>query len=200
MLTTPPSSQPQSQSDTTTTAAAPLLFTIHGSPISGRGAFAACDIPPHQVILREPPLLLVTAHTSLCTAFERLDDADKHLALGLCANEDRYKDGTPKIQAIWATNSFATQQGQGGLFPVSARFNHACRPGSNVDYYYDNQNNELVLKSGSQAIKKEQELTISYMLDASPAQLYAAYGFQCRCGYCPGLSNENLRKMLDNLW
>ncbi|KAH6609006.1 set domain-containing [Trichoderma cornu-damae] len=78
-----------------------------------------------------------------------------------------------------------------GLFPIAARFNHACHPQNNVDYCFDRGSNALtmVVREDTAA---GQELTISYGKHLSPQLLYLCYGFRCRCGCCKGLSDEEM--------
>lgn len=86
-----------------------------------------------------------------------------------------------------------------GLFPIAARFNHACHPVSNVVYHYDAEQDCLVLSVGEGDVAQGDELTISYGKEYTPLMLYTRYGFNCGCGACGGLSEEEIRE-LDPVW
>lgn len=78
-----------------------------------------------------------------------------------------------------------------GLFPIAARFNHACYPVNNVDYRFDHEDNVLTMMV-REDIAAGQELKISYGKKLSPELLYSCYGFRCSCGGCKGLNDEEL--------
>lgn len=78
-----------------------------------------------------------------------------------------------------------------GLFPIAARFNHACYPANNVDYRFDHDNNALTM-TVREDVAAGQELTISYGKNLSPELLYFCYGFRCKCGGCKGLNDEEV--------
>lgn len=78
-----------------------------------------------------------------------------------------------------------------GLFAVAARLNHACRPANNVEFHY--RAGCLVMHVEADIIREGDELKISYGPRRSPYQLWMQYGFQCRCGACEGIDDEELR-------
>lgn len=81
-----------------------------------------------------------------------------------------------------------------GLFPIAARFNHACRPSNNVRFEHDADQGCLRLVTVADTVHQGDELTISYGLDRLPYQLYRAYGFKCSCGACDGLSDDDVER------
>lgn len=94
-------------------------------------------------------------------------------------------------------SSFATRHGQAGLFAIAARFNHACHPGHNVDFAFDEAIGCLILTVRRTEIVAGQELTICYGKDRTPLMLYLWYGFRCFCGTCPGISKEKIARMTE---
>lgn len=92
-------------------------------------------------------------------------------------------------------SSFAMRGAKAGLFPIAARFNHACHPSQNIQYVWDEDCEVLALTVRVDHIPKDTELTISYGTDRTPAELYLWYGFRCRCGACSGLSDEALHRL-----
>lgn len=89
-------------------------------------------------------------------------------------------------------SSFKVGRCHAGLFPIAARFNHACRPNNNIEYRYDDG---LVLSVRVDHIEEGNELFITYAEDKSPATLFAQYGFVCECGACEGLSREEVAEL-----
>lgn len=86
-----------------------------------------------------------------------------------------------------------------GLFPIAARFNHACHPKRNVTYAFDPDSNALELSVQAELVAAGEELTISYGDRRTPSDLYLWYGFRCRCGACAGLSEADV-SALENQW
>lgn len=97
----------------------------------------------------------------------------------------------PHGRADWL-RSFTVGGRLAGLFPVAARFNHACFPGQSVDFIFDSKSRCLILTVCVAQIPAGAELRINYGKDRTPIELYMAYGFQCRCGGCSGLSDEEV--------
>lgn len=82
-----------------------------------------------------------------------------------------------------------------GLFPIAARFNHACSPLQNVAFAYNREKECLTLTVRAERITKGEELTISYGIGRTPAELYVWYGFRCHCGACSGLSDKEVARL-----
>ena len=78
------------------------FFEIGPSKIAGWGAFASRELRHGQVILREAALFTADS-TRLFKQYDQLRPEEKQVALSLHANS-LAKPGTPRIQAIWATN------------------------------------------------------------------------------------------------
>ncbi|KAH7133425.1 hypothetical protein B0J13DRAFT_101782 [Dactylonectria estremocensis] len=161
-------------------------FSVAESKIAGWGAFAIRDLKYGDTILMEKPLFTADSST-LFHEFDKLDQEKREIALALHAN-DMCKPGTPKVQAIWTTNCFATGlRDKAGLFPIASRFNHSCHPKDNVEYTFDRHQNYLEMIVKADTIAAGEELTISYGNERAPIDLFLRYGFRCRCGACPGL-------------
>ncbi|EQK98036.1 SET domain protein [Ophiocordyceps sinensis CO18] len=122
---------------------------------------------------------MVADRSSVFSEYEKLDSTARQLALSLHANE-YCKPGTPLIQTVWATNCFTVGGRQAGLFPVAARFNHACCPAHNVDFRFDAESNCLELVVKAHQVVAGEELRITYGKDRTAAELYMTYGFRCR--------------------
>jgi hypothetical protein len=87
--------------------------------------------------------------------------------------------------------SFAVAHHASGLFPIAARFNHACDPINNVEYEFDHDNGVLTMMV-REDVTAGTELKISYGKNLSPQDLYMCYGFRCSCGGCRGLSDREV--------
>ncbi|PHH60198.1 hypothetical protein CDD81_1978 [Ophiocordyceps australis] len=165
------------------------FFQVSHSRLAGWGAIASKTLHRHQVILCERPLFVADA-ASLFPQFGKLDSQSRDVALSLHAN--RPKPSVPLILAVWATNCFVVDKSRSGLFPVAARFNHACHSAQNVDFFYDSYRECLVLYVRAQEVAAGAELTITYGKGRTPLDLWDTYGFRCRCGACPGLSDGDV--------
>ncbi|KAH8714113.1 hypothetical protein BGZ61DRAFT_530781 [Ilyonectria robusta] len=162
------------------------FFAVSESTIAGWGAFATKDLKYGDRILIEKPLFTADS-SSLFKEFDRLNRVEQEVALALHAN-DMCKPGTPKLQAIWTTNCFATgKRDNAGLFPIASRFNHSCYPKDNIEYTFDHIHDCLEMIVKADRIAAGEELTITYGTKRTPMDLFMRYGFRCRCGACPGL-------------
>ncbi|KAK4064557.1 hypothetical protein Trihar35433_8074 [Trichoderma harzianum] len=137
-------------------------FEIAKSYVAGWGAFATRDLTKGDVILREIPLF-VAETDKVFHEFYKLDDSAKKVALSLHSHR-LIKGGTPQILA---TCSFAVAHYVSGLFPIAARFNHACDPINNVEYEFDHDNGVLTMMV-REDVAAGTELKISYGKNLSP--------------------------------
>lgn len=92
-------------------------------------------------------------------------------------------------------HSFATKSdgGVSSLFAIAARLNHACEPCNSVGFHYDPETGCLILTVKAATVQAGKEITICYGSKRSPFRLWDLYGFQCRCGACPGISDKELQ-------
>ncbi|CAD6449099.1 590c0793-41eb-4516-a665-f6c263a231ef [Sclerotinia trifoliorum] len=154
------------------------FFEIKSSPKGGLGCFARTDIESGTIIHSEEPLF-ISSILQIYHNFEQLTAKNQATYLGLhcwhgLANH--------KILAIFQTNRFHISGGKAGIFLNSSRFNHACPGFRNCSYNYDKDSNRMIFTT-TDAVKKDQELTISYA--SIPNSLYQNYGFFCDCPGCP---------------
>ncbi|KAJ1327695.1 SET domain-containing protein-lysine N-methyltransferase [Microdochium nivale] len=189
------------------------LFEVRSSPLGGSGVFALQDLAFGQQILSETALLYADK-INLYEEVDKLDPASRKLFDDLHAF--KRTSSTDAIAARfwtnwspWYTSSFKTAHGS-GIFPLSARFNHACRGTNNVDFtlpsfgtvpFADTKvvTTHLVMRICSpHGVKAGEELTIAY--GPPPDVLLLNWGFQCRCGGCEsgGLSDEQVEDLLSN--
>ncbi|KAJ4862429.1 SET domain-containing protein [Trichoderma breve] len=140
-------------------------FEIAKSSVAGWGAFATRDLTKGGVILREIPLF-VAETDKVFHEFYKLDESAKKVALSLHSHR-LIKGGTPQILAVWQTNCFAVAHRVSGLFPIAARFNHACDPINNVEYEFDHDNGVLTMMV-REDVAAGTELKISYGKNLSP--------------------------------
>ncbi|GKU03112.1 set protein 5 [Fusarium langsethiae] len=197
-------SLPLKPTETTTVIFENEYFQVKRSPLAGWGAFAVRELKEGDQILVEKPLFTAT-NLTLFDEFANLSKPLRDVAYSLHANSN-LKAGYPVESLIWKTNAFSTAnpltgyyRDEAGLFPIASRFNHACEPMNSVNWYYHYTDGTLEMTVQAKSIEAGQELTISY--DAlSPVALYDRYGFQCSCGGCPGLSDQELAEREEYQW
>ncbi|KAM3432508.1 hypothetical protein NHJ13734_006823 [Beauveria thailandica] len=186
-----------SASTTTSTNPVSKPFAVRPSPTGGMGVFATRHLLPDEIILEEAPLLTSSRggnSISIFEAYARASRKKQKKAMKLHASR-HFKPGTPYLQAIWDTNSFAISPLEAGLFPLAARFNHACEPANNVYYAYDATRRRMrfwVAPEGGGGVAEGEELTICYGRGKTPGLLYRWYGFRCGCGACEGVSEQEM--------
>ncbi|KAL6920241.1 hypothetical protein ACHAPO_000898 [Fusarium lateritium] len=178
-------------------------FQVKRSPLAGWGAFAVRELKEGDQILVEKPLFTAT-NLTLFDGFASLTKPLRDVAYSLHANSN-FKEGHPVELLIWKTNAFSTPNplsgnyDNAGLFPIASRFNHACEPINSVKWHYSDINDILEMTVQAESVQAGQELTISY--DAlSPVALYDRYGFQCSCGGCQGVSDQELAEREEYQW
>lgn len=93
--------------------------------------------------------------------------------------------GKPALSRIM-NNALPTVGNGSGLFPLIARINHSCLP--NCHFFYNKATSEGYIYA-IRAIKKDEEVTISYQPSEGPtrlarAELQRKFGFTCRCELC----------------
>ncbi|KAM3504036.1 hypothetical protein MY10362_003824 [Beauveria mimosiformis] len=187
---------PTTTSTTTTTSSSSVKpFAVRPSPTGGMGAFATRALLPNEIILEEAPLFTSSRGNSIFKAYARASRKKQQKAIKLHASR-HFKPGTPYLQAIWDTNSFAIGPSEAGLFPLAARFNHACEPANNVHYVYDATRQRMRFWVAPEAeggeVAEGEELTICYGRGKTPDLLYRWYGFRCGCGACEGVSEQEM--------
>ncbi|KAH8169090.1 SET domain-containing protein [Sarocladium implicatum] len=99
------------------------------------------------------------------------------------------------IMFLFPFYSFPVSPAESAVFPVAARFNHACLPARNVEHGYDSDQDCLVLRVCVDLIRRGQEITITYGESPTPAMLYERWGFRCQCGACGGITDAEFEAM-----
>ncbi|KAK5992946.1 hypothetical protein PT974_06371 [Cladobotryum mycophilum] len=170
------------------------FFKVDRSKIAGYGAFAVRELKLGDNILKEIPLFVADSST-VYRQYGKLDAKAQAVATSLFGGNGKIE--TPKIKRVWDNNCFTLGGNMAGLFPIAARFNHACHPANNIDFRYDHERGYLNMTVRVDKILAGEELRISYGNDRPPDILYSWYGFRCRCGACKGLSDEEFRRLTD---
>ncbi|RYP52758.1 hypothetical protein DL768_002187 [Monosporascus sp. mg162] len=168
-------------------------FAIKRSDISGLGAFAQRDLKRGWTIHVERAVIEATEKTF----YDELDKLTPDLKQAFSRLHAYFE--TPNLDpnmAILRTNGFANRTAYGDLsiFLVASRFNNACRPRNNVEYYIDKARHSIVFKTRTN-IPAGTELTISY--GAQPRTLLSKWGFRCMCGACQPLTDEECQAILN---
>ncbi|RYP10651.1 hypothetical protein DL764_000535 [Monosporascus ibericus] len=168
-------------------------FAIKRSDISGLGAFAQRDLKRGWTIHVERAVIEATEDT----LYDELDKLTPDLKQAFSRLHAYFE--TPNLDpnmAILRTNGFTNRAAHGGLsmFLVASRFNNACQPRNNVEYYIDKARHSIIFKTRTN-IPAGTELTISY--GAQPRTLLSKWGFRCSCGACQPLTDEECHAILN---
>ncbi|KAI1638981.1 hypothetical protein F4809DRAFT_658713 [Biscogniauxia mediterranea] len=193
------------------------FFEVKESPLGGLGAFARRDLRAGEVVLVERALV-VADQTTIYDALDALAPAQRGAFARLHAfvrTPNDLCDG--RRYATFRTNSFgipgsaisspsssssssssssttsnrpssSTPTASAALFLVASRFNHACHPRSNVEYWFDRARRSMAFAARCD-VPAAAELTITY--SRSPLELYGVWGFRCVCGACRPLSEAD---------
>lgn len=148
---------------------------VRQSAKGGLGIFARHSIPSGIDIHAEAPLVVSNGGDDLLWWIEDTSQELRAKFLNLHSHKPLDEN---LIRCIFKTNQFRLN-GRGGVFDVSSRFNHSCKPSCTYKW---NAVKELLVFTTLRAIEAEEEITINY--GQIPAVLYANYGFICDCGYC----------------
>ncbi|KAH7027611.1 uncharacterized protein B0I36DRAFT_364791 [Microdochium trichocladiopsis] len=108
----------------------PPLFEVRPSPLGGSGVFATRDLSFGTRLLAEEALFYAD-RTTLYEEVDKLSPEARRMFDDL--HSFRRTHGTDDIAARFWTNCFHTPLGS-GIFPLSARFNHACKGHNNVAF------------------------------------------------------------------
>ncbi|KAK8061523.1 hypothetical protein PG994_007889 [Apiospora phragmitis] len=167
------------------------FFEIRKSNLGGYGAFACQDLKWGQQILLEHELFHAD-HVTLYDEFDKLTDRSQQAFKRMASHSPN--SGFDKVTSIFRTNSFNVGEGQAGIFLVAARFNHACSPRNSISYKFDHHHGKRrIIFTMSQDVAAGTELTITYA--SSPDDLFAQWGFVCKCGGCVPLSDEEVARL-----
>ncbi|KAL6876992.1 hypothetical protein J3F83DRAFT_712517 [Trichoderma novae-zelandiae] len=173
-------------------------FQVAKSSVAGWGAFATRDLKRGDIILREIPLF-VAESDNIIREYFRLDGRDREFLTRLNLTSQPASPRDARLTMTMRRRSFAIGHHVAGLFPIAARFNHACSPVDNVGYRFDGQEGALEMVA-RRDVAAGRELTISYGKNLSPELLYSCYGFRCGCGGCEGLSERDIELFESMQW
>lgn len=167
------------------------LFTIQDIPGKGKGVVATQTIAPGTCIVAEAPVLttecLKSAETDeidLGNELKKRPKGSQRAYLSLC---NAFPEKGKPITSIFRSNAYAFGRGSehGGVFLVTSRFNHSCRP--NAQHRY----NPLLEKEtvySIQPIEIGEEITLSYHHGGTSSQrkadLKEYFRFDCTCDAC----------------
>jgi len=180
-------------------------YTVRSVPGRGQGAFAKRDIGPGELVIREEPLFILPGSVNedpialLKRHLQPLttEQQDSYFELSHHAKpskspnaEEYYKQ---RMLSIFQTNAITTTAGNVGIFPRTARLNHACVSSFNCVYSWREHEGVLVTHA-LKPIKDGEELTYAYFNTRRPrsnrqAYLSEQYSFNCTCTTC-SLSDE----------
>ncbi|KAI1489767.1 hypothetical protein F5X96DRAFT_695490 [Biscogniauxia mediterranea] len=99
-----------------------------------------------------------------------------------------YSSSSPSSSSFSSTSNPPSSSASAALFLVASRFNHACPPRSNVEYWFDRSRRSMAF-AARRDVPAAAELTITY--SRSPLELYGVWGFRCVCGACRPLSDAD---------
>ena len=177
------------------------LYTIAPSPGKGLGAFAAYDLEPGDVILREEPVILIEppplrqgmgynvreVGQRVQSAFNLLPEESQMDILSLSSYSSAAEKNSlnyDPLNAIFRSNAYVSGD-RIGLFPKIARINHSCRP--NTSYFWDAKQNRRIVYA-TRKIQCGEELSVSYisllLTHEDRQKRLNKYGFQCACEAC----------------
>ncbi|TGJ87619.1 hypothetical protein E0Z10_g1141 [Xylaria hypoxylon] len=169
------------------------FLEVKKSPVSGYGAFAACDLEPYTPVLIEHELF----NANSFDLYQKLDALTKEQMIAYHNLHGHKRSPSEDVRAaIWHTNRFSICKG-GAVFLVGSRFNHACNNRNNVDYSYDQKKSCMAFVTNKK-IPAGSELFIQY--GSGPHHLFATWGFRCACGGCAGISEDDCKAMKSSPW
>ncbi|KAI1842166.1 hypothetical protein JX266_011699 [Neoarthrinium moseri] len=208
------------------------LYEERETPGAGIAAFAKAFIPSGTRIFCEEALIVVRDEARQPEVYKAVNSLpkDKQAAYWeLAASSKPTKDvdwinqlrssydGEPdsfnaivesheQAWSIYETNRFSLRYPNGdyklGIFPRSARLNHACAP--NVFHRYNPRINRLTIHA-LKDIQPGEELNTSYIDICHPTvvrrQMLKGWGFRCQCVVCESPDDEQdyRRKQLEDI-
>jgi hypothetical protein len=168
----------------------------------GLGCFATRPIAFGELILREAPVLVAddddASGRQLEAAVARLTPEARDAVFSLVDSQEQEQGGGDGSNAktaagIVRSNAYPTEEGQGGLFPVFARFNHSCTP--NVSHRWNGDVGQRLVFA-TRAVQAGEELLNNYVpttmaTAARQSSLREKFGFDCSCSACTQPSQES---------
>jgi len=187
-------------------------FEVKETSNRGQGMFAAEDILPGTVILREKPLVVMPDKIFSLEDPDEIEEWLEKRLLRMPASErqkfydlsdSRFDEKT--MLGIFFTNDMNFIDESAALFPVMARVNHACQP--NADFVCRPQMGVQDLVA-TQFIAEGEEIFISYLPamaeGSAPSKIRQEYvkewyGFSCLCKQCCIKDLDKIRSKITEL-
>ncbi|KAF2014127.1 SET domain-containing protein [Aaosphaeria arxii CBS 175.79] len=182
----------------------PLPYTILPAPGKGLGVFAPRSLIPGDIIMREPPILVINPppmqagkgyprseiDSRVRIAFEALSSSEQDEVLSLTYYNPPSQKVVDPLNSIFRSNAYNTGS-RVGLFPKIARINHSCRP--NTSYYWNERLGKRMVYA-TRHIEEGEELSVSYipllLAHADRQKRLDAYGFTCTCEACSATKHK----------
>ena len=175
-------------------------FIVAEIESKGHGVVAKRDITIGERLMAERPLVEVpgewsqycqgTLELHLVDALVELSPEDSDRFWALSQNEHRF-GAVKTAEGIFRTNAIPfrrAQQAHLAVFPVAARFNHACDP--NVMYAWNDSLGQLTIHA-CRPVAVGQEVSAYYGFDGDSVlrkhrqgRLRETFGFDCACAKC----------------
>ncbi|KAI0304399.1 hypothetical protein B0F90DRAFT_1705391 [Multifurca ochricompacta] len=192
-------------------------FVVSDLPGRGKGMIAVRDIRRGELLIREPPLILVPRQITTSPSQLILDLVQQlspdqaasfynlsHVNLPQGLSSEEFTRQLPL--AIFQTNSVAAGPNV-GLFPTMARLNHGCSHAFNSVYSW-REREEVLVVHALKDIKRGEELLTAYFRTQQSREerryyLKQNYGFHCMCACCAlpdkesKISDDRLTTMSD---
>ncbi|KAK5128430.1 hypothetical protein LTR85_003098 [Meristemomyces frigidus] len=166
-------------------------FTLENVAGKGKGLVANHSISPGSTIIAEAPLFTTeglsnpaTTEKDLAATVRSLPKESQRAFLSLHNNNPGR--GEP-LSNIVRSNGYPLGPSSevGGIFPVTARINHSCRP--NAQHAWSNKMQKMLVHA-VRDIHPGDELTLSYIAGGASTvrkrNLKDYFGFDCTCELC----------------
>lgn len=197
-------------------------FVIKDSPGKGVGAFATRTFQRGDLVFAERPLYTTSGDSpsQVVSVVSRLSPSSKAAFMSLhnaWGEADTMGAGLeaegPRVVNIHRTNSFATSQGNGGIFLRCARFNHSCLPSAKYSFHEPTGTMRIY---ALRPIEPAEEIHVGYLSGGLPklygtprrdrrARYERTWGFVCRCVVCSledeaQVQSDERRAELTRVW
>jgi len=183
-----------------------LKFEIRETKSAGQGMFAAEDIMPGTVILREKPLIVMPDKIFSSDDMDFIENwLDKRLNKMEASQRQKFyelsdsRSEEKTTLGIFFTNDMNFIDDSAALFPTMARVNHNCQPNADFICRPHLGVQDLV---ATRFISEGEEISISYLPamaeGSAPSKVRKEYtrqwyGFSCICQQCCIKDLEDVR-------
>ncbi|KAF8574326.1 hypothetical protein K439DRAFT_1654504 [Ramaria rubella] len=179
-----------------------IPWKVEDLPGRGKGIIATRLIKQGERIITEKPLFTVPRKISgdpvalIDSQLKGLHPDQQAAFLELSYADSGVDIPNEKIPlSIFQTNGISAGESGVGIFPRTARLNHACSAGFNSVYTWREKEKKLVVHALKE-VKEGEELLTTYFdtkrpRDARRDHLAQAYNFNCSCVVCSLPANES---------